>query len=334
MQEVLMMKGARTVIDTCARVQPGEKVLIVTDFAKSHIAAVLASVLVERGIEPVMSVMTPRQLDGEEPPLLVKNTMAGADVILMPVSVSISHSNAVREAMKNGARVVAMSAITEELMYKGGIEADFVGQKPLCDRFGRYFTESSEVRITSAAGTDFRADIKGRSGNSHCGIADQPGKFTALVNIEANVAPVEGGSNGIIVVDGSIPNFGIGVLDSPVELTVVKGLITEIKGGAQAKFLQNLLRNLDDPSVYNIGQIAVGLNPEIRMLTGQMSPDHGAFGRVHFGIGTSTALGGEVKAPIHFDVVLEAPTLTFDGEVVIRAGEVLATSAGVPAGRP
>lgn len=326
MIEALMMKGAKTLVDTCAKVKPGEKVLIVTDYARYRIANVLASVMLEQRIEPVICVMSPRELDGQEPPGLVSKAMPEADVIFLPVSISISHSNAVKAALKNGARVIAMSAITEEQMHKGGIEADFVKQKPLCDRFARYFTDSDEVVVRSAAGTDFKASIKGRGGNSHSGIADEPGQFTAVVNIEANVSPVENTSFGTIVVDGSIPNFGIGLVRTPVKLTVEKGFIVKIDGGREAKFLRDLLRRMDDPSVYNIAQIAVGLNPECKMLSGVMTNDHGAFGRVHFGIGTSTQLGGEVKAPIHFDVVLDSPTLEFDGEVVVKDGEVKATS--------
>jgi leucyl aminopeptidase (aminopeptidase T) len=326
MIETLMLKGAKTLVDTCAKVLPGEKVLIVTDYAKYRIAGVLASVMMERRIEPVISVMSPRELDGQEPPGLIVKTMSEADVIFLPVSVSISHSSAVKAALANGARVIAMSAFTEEQMYKGGIEADFVKQKPLCDRFAAYFTESDEVIVRSAAGTDFKASIKGREGNSHSGIADKPGLFTAVVNIEANVSPVENTSQGTIVVDGSIPNFGIGVVGTPVVLRIEKGFITKIDGGREARFLRDLLHRMDDPTVYNIAQIAVGLNPECRMLSGVMTNDHGAFGRVHFGIGTSTQLGGKVKAPIHFDVVLDSPTLEFDGEVVIEDGEVKATA--------
>jgi hypothetical protein len=45
-----------------------------------------------------------------------------------------------------------------------------------------------------------------------------------------------------------------------------------------------------NPSVY-VGQVTVGLNPGIKMVTGLMSPDHDAFGTVHFGIDTSPQIG-------------------------------------------
>lgn len=323
MKEVLMMRGARKLLDTCLNVSAGEKALIVTDTDTINVARVLAAAFVERDIEPVTCVMLPRELDGQEPPLLVAATMLEADVIVIPVAVSIAHSNASKNAMKNGARIISLAGFSDELMYTGGIKADFLKQKPLCDRFGQYFTDSETVTVTSPGGTNFTAVINGRSGNAHSGIVHNPGELSGLPHIEANVSPVEDTAEGIIVVDGSVPNFGIGVVDTPIELTVRKGLVTEIKGGKEAKFLKDILESLKDPLVYNIGQISVGLNPECKRLNGVMSNDHGAYGRMHFGIGTSHQLGGEVKAPIHFDVVIEAPTLTFDGEVVIKDGNVL-----------
>lgn len=323
MREVLMMRGARKLLDTCLNVSKGEKVLIVTDTETLNVAKVLAAALVERDIEPVACVMLPRELDGQEPPPLVAGAMLQADAILMPVAVSIAHSSASRNAMKNGARIISLAGFSDKLMYTGGIKADYLKQKPLCDRFGKYFTESDTVTVTSPAGTKFSASIKGRSGNSHSGIVHHPGELSGLTHIEANVSPVEHTAEGTIVVDGSVPNFGIGVVGTPIELTVEKGLITAIRGGKEAKYLRDLLENIGDPLVYNIGQISVGLNPECRQLNGIMSNDHGSYGRMHFGIGTSHQLGGEVKAPIHFDVVIEAPTLAFDGEVAIRDGKVL-----------
>lgn len=320
MKEVLMMKGARTIIDLCAQVQKGEKVLVVTDPERAKVANVLLSGLYERGIEAVMCVMPPNELDGQEPSGIVAGALLAADVVLMPVSRSISHSTAVKAALKNGARIVALSAIEAEELYTGGLLADFVKEKTVCDRFGEYFDKGSVVTITTPAGTNFTASIAGRPGNSHAGIVSQPGKYTAVPNIEANISPVEGTSEGTIVVDGSIPNFGIGVVKSPVVYKVKDGMIYEISGGSESERLNSLHRAINDPATYNIAQIAIGLNPECKRVTGHMGNDHGAYGRAHIGIGTSSSLGGSVKAPLHYDVVMENCTVIIDGKVIVENG--------------
>jgi len=323
MKEVLMMKGARTVVDLCANAKKGEKVLVITDPERASIAKALMAALYERSIDAVMCVMPPNELDGQEPPKIVAAALLEADVVLMPVSRSISHSTAVKSALKNGARIVALSAFVEEQMYSGGILADFAKEKVVCDRFSDYFDSGSTVKITSPAGTNFTASIADRPGNSHSGIVTNPGAYTAVPNIEANVSPVEGTSDGVLVIDGSVPNFGIGVVESPVVYKVKDGVIYEISGGKEAARLNSLSISVNDPAAYNIAQIAIGLNPECKHLNGQMLNDHGAYGRVHIGIGTSSSLGGKVKAPLHYDVVMEKATLSIDGKVIIQDGVVV-----------
>jgi len=52
-------------------------------------------------------------------------------------------------------------------------------------------------------------------------IAREPGSFTALVHIEANVSPVEGTTGGTMVFDGAIPNLDIGVLEEEVRIVAL-----------------------------------------------------------------------------------------------------------------
>ena len=103
MEWTRMMTGAKAALDDCAAVKPGETVLIVTDTKLTKIAQVLVAATYERGAEPVMTVIKPRDRDGQEPPALVAEAMKHADVILSPVSTSITHTRAVKEAAAAGA---------------------------------------------------------------------------------------------------------------------------------------------------------------------------------------------------------------------------------------
>jgi leucyl aminopeptidase (aminopeptidase T) len=75
-----------------------------------------------------------------------------------------------------------------------------------------------------------------------------------------------------------------------------------------------------DATVYNVAQLAIGLNPAIPILTGVWAQDHGAFGTVHIGIGTSANLGGVTKAAAHFDGMMNRPTLRLDGHIILEGG--------------
>lgn len=330
-----MMKGARKIVEVCAAVKPGETVVIATDSVMLDIADVLAAAAHERDAEVIVTVMTPREVDGAEPPRVVVEAMKAADVALLPVSYSVSHSEGLREAMASGTRVASLVAFTKDMLVRGGIEADFPKLRPLCDAVAGMFSEAGEAVLTTPGGTDLRVNLSGRPGNSHPCIVDTPGKFTAIPNVEANISPVEGEGEGVIVFDGSIPNLRMGVVDAPVIVEVRGGSIVKISGGRQAAILQRIWERQSDPSVYNIAQLAVGLNPECTPFTGVWLNDHGAYGTVHIGIGTSASLGGTTQASLHFDGMMYRPTLTLDGRPVLENGDVVVSvETGEGDGRP
>lgn len=99
-------------------------------------------------------------------------------------------------------------------------------------------------------------------------------------------------------------------------------MITSVEGGAQALQVRKVMEETGDVNVYNIAQLAVGLNPMCQ-ISDNMQDSHGAWGTCHIGIGTSANLGGDTHAAMHYDVILRSPTLELDGEAIIRDGEVL-----------
>ena len=322
MKRILMAKGAKILVEHCASIKPGETVLIVTDFLLIGIAEVIAEAAKAVDAEVIMTVMAPTGIDGAEPPDAVAAAMKEVDCVIMPVTKSLSHTNAVRDAIQNsGVRVVSMTAFTEELMIKGGLFADFSRQKPICDKIAQLLTETNTIHVTTQAGMDLTFSVKGRKGNSHCCIVDSPG-FTAVPNIEANLSPVEGTTNGIIVGDGSIPYYDIGVLTEPITFKVKDGFVCEITGGIQAQTIRNIMAEQNDKFVYNIAQFAIGLNPLCTELTGIMLNDEGVLGTIHMGIGTSSNLGGTTKATTHFDVIICNPDVMFDEKIVLENGEL------------
>lgn len=318
-----IMNGARKVVRVLARVREGEQVLVVADTDTAAVAEVLAAAALEITPEVVTTFMTPRRVDGDEPPAVVAAALREADVALLPVSYSISHSTAVRRALEHGTRVLSLPAPTPDQLVRGGAEADFEAAAPTVRKVGELLTAASAAHLTTPAGTDCTFDLRGRPGNAHDCILDRPGKFSAFPNIEANISPVDGTAEGVLVFDGSIPNLRLGrPLRDPVVCTVEAGRIVRVEGGWEADMIRKVWASLGDAAVYNIAQLAIGLNPEILMLTGVWAQDHGAFGTVHIGLGTSANLGGTTKAAAHFDGMMYRPTLTLDGRVLLEGGQL------------
>jgi leucyl aminopeptidase (aminopeptidase T) len=238
------------------------------------------------------------------------------------VSFSISHSTATRKALEKGTRVLSLPATTPDQLVRGGAEADFEAASPKVRKMAELLGKATNAHLTTPKGTDCRFQLSGRPGNAHDCILDRPGKFSAFPNIEANTSPVDGTAEGTIVFDGSIPNLRIGPMRIPVVCTVEQGNIIKVDGGPEADMIRKVWAQMGDAAVYNIAQLAIGMNPAIYMLTGVWAQDHGAFGTVHIGIGTSANLGGTTKAACHFDGMMYNPTLMLDGQVALERGEV------------
>lgn len=310
-----MLRGAKVLVDVCAKIKPGESVLVVADMEKLSIAKPILSIAKDRGAEVTLIVMEPRQFSGQEPPRTVSNAMLGADVIFCVVSRSITHTYAVKGAAEKEARILVMTDFREEMMISGGIEADFEALKPISKKIAQVFEKGSFLRLTTRKGTDLVANIRARKGNAlYCIV--EPGEFSPVPTVEANVSPIEGSANGVIVCDASIPYLGIGLLEEDIVIKVEKGMIVGIEGGRQAKVLRENLASYENPNVYNIAEIGVGLNPRCRMC-GVMLEDEGVFPTAHVGIGTNITLGGVVKAPIHYDLIMWDPCVIVDDKVIM-----------------
>lgn len=310
------------VLTHCGSLADGERVVVVTDYEKLDLAMIVAAAGRALTSEVNVLVMPPRQSDGEEPPAAISRAMAESDLVVSLVAKSITHTSAVLDALRAGARGLMLTAFTREMLLGGGIDYDFRANRPFCQAVAGLLKEASTARLTTPGGTDLTMDLTGRPGNAHAGVIDGPGQLTTVPNIEASVSPVEGRSEGVIVADASIPYYDIGLLSEPVRMTVKAGRVTDVSGGSQAQRIASQMARHNDPNVYNIAQLSFGLNPSCRM-QGVMLEDEGVYGTSHIGIGTSSLLGGTVKAKMHFDVLMWRPTLELDNQIVLRDGEWL-----------
>lgn len=320
MQNIYMSRGSSKIVNTCMKIQPGEHVLVVTEPSRFSIAEALAAEVYRVGAQPVICVMEPRTQDSEEPPKEITAAMLESDAFISVVGKSITHTHAVKAAITAGSRGLVLTHFTEEMMIHGGIEADFEEVKPVCISMAQAMAGSEKIVLTSPGGTHLEYSARGRRGN-HLYCMVEKGEFSTLPTVEANVSPLEGTANGVIVADASIPYIGIGVLEEPVILKVKDGFITDISGGRQAKMLADDLASKGDPNVYNIAEHGVGLNPKCRFC-GFMLEDEGVYGSCHIGIGTSITLGGNVKTKCHYDVIMKNGTVIADGRVLMENGIV------------
>ena len=148
--------------------------------------------------------------------------MKAANVIFTPVSISITHTRAVVDAVGAGARAIALTAVTEGMMVSGGLDADFQQVKARCVAMGERMAKTKEVHVASREGTDltFRVEAGGQCdalcGESqfspfHCGV-NFPHRGTATASRCQH------------------PYLGIGLLKKPIRFIVKDALSPASKG--------------------------------------------------------------------------------------------------------
>lgn len=316
-----MATGAKKIVEVCVGVKEGEQVVIVTEPKMMNIAESLGAAVTNAGAEMTISIINPREADSQEPPSSVAAAMKESDAFISAVYTSITHTKAVKNAVATGSRGIMLTQFHDEMLIDSGLNADFPSAAVTCNAVAAALENAKEIRLTTIHGTDLTMSAVGRKSNAMTCMVE-PGEFAPVPTVEANVSPLEGSASGKIVADASIPYLGIGVLNEPVEVTVENGLITNIEGGKEAKILAQDLEDKNDPNVYNIAEIGVGLNPECKFI-GSMLEDEGVEGSVHIGIGSSLTLGGNVIASCHYDLIMTGVTLVADDVTIIKDGEVV-----------
>ncbi|MDI6643060.1 MAG: aminopeptidase [Candidatus Hodarchaeaceae archaeon] len=310
-----LLRGARIAVKTCMGVKRGEKVLVVTDPPRIKVARALIEAARELRTKTTLICMPVGKRHGEEPPVLVAEAMRAADVVLAPTTYSLTHTQARLRASQAGARIATMPMITEEMMCRGAMLADYREVSKLTKRVAASLDRASEVEITAPAGTDLRLSVAGRRAYPDTGIFHIPGDFGNLPAGEAFIAPVEGTAEGRVVVDGSM----VDTVRGRIEISVEKGLARKISGGP-ARRLTKLLDEAG-PKSKNVAEFGVGTNPKARLI-GNVLEDEKVLGTCHIALGDNSTFGGRVKAGIHVDGIFLNPTVKLDGKILMSDGRL------------
>lgn len=312
-------EGALKVVRTSAAVKRGERVLVITDQDRPpEIARALANAARRVGAEAWVVLIPAGGPPGGEPPLDVAIAMASHDVVLAPTTRSMFHADATRDAAAQGVRVVSLTNCGITTLTTGGIEADFEALEERCLGIADRLTAARTLEVSGAAGTRLRASLEGRSGIANTAMCRNRGEVTGCPTIEAFIAPVEGSAEGTLIIDGSTP---FGLLQAPMEITVVAGVATIIRGGPDPNPVVAAIDGTGHAGSRVLAEFALGLNP-MATVVGNLIEDEGAYGSGHFALGNNTNMGGLNWAPTHIDMVYLRPTVRLDGRLIMRDGEL------------
>ena len=306
---------AEGILKSCLDAKEGESVLVVTDDSRREIGEAFYDASKNLGCEGMILIMKERTVNGEEPPKAVAEAMKGADIVIAPSAKSLTHTNARIQAAAAGARVATMPGITKEMFSQGAMTADYNEVEKLTDRITAMLTTAETARIEKA-GKVLNLSLKGRNGVPSPGVYKCPGKCGNLPSGEAYIAPLEDGSDGEMIIDGSM--VGIGKLDAPLDVVVSGGKLRSVTG-KKSENLGILLKSEENATLCELG---IGTN-EAAVLNGIILEDEKVYGTVHIAFGTNTSFGGNNKAECHMDGIILEPTLYLDDILVIKDGKFM-----------
>ena len=298
-------------------ISPGEDVLVVCNPVTEEIGALMRIEAQGDGADATLAVISERDSAAAEPPRAVAAAMSAADVVLAATIQSLSHTEARRAASEAGVRIGSLPGVTEEML--GRL---MTGDLEEIRRRGwavvTVLNRGSEARITCPHGSDLRLGLEGRLAIVDAGELGNKGAFGNLPCGEGYIAPLEGTAEGTLVVDGSIAE--VGLLDTPVSMTIREGNLVEATGSDGARLMELLTEH--GPDGTNVAELGIGTNEEA-ILTGHFLEDEKILGTCHVAFGASAAIGGTVQVPVHLDCVALEPTIEVDGETILAGGELL-----------
>lgn len=307
-----VIEGLKIILFECGNLKKGERVCIVSDHKTRKIGKLFYGILRKNNFIVKHFCIKPLKAHGEEPDKEVAGNMKESDLTLGLTSKSMAHTKARQVACQNKARYLSLPEYSQKILGHSSLRVNF----RVYGRNARYLanclTSGKTLQLSTKAGTDIKLDITGRTANLCPGYVDKDINLSSPPDIETNIAPVENKSNGVIVVDGSIPYPGIGKLKEPVTLKVRNGGIVSVEGPkSYVNKLKNLFRQYGKKSKI-LAEFGIGLNKKAN-ICGNMLIDEGAYGSFHFGFGSNFTIGGFNAVNFHLDFVFYANSLLIDG---------------------
>lgn len=175
------------------------------------------------------------------------------------------------------------------------------------------------VRITSPKGTDVSMRIAGRPLDKDIGVVTDDAGLSNLPAGEVCLAPHEDSADGTVIFDLAFWN---GVRIEDLEVRFEKGVARGVSARTGFDtFAETLASATGDGTV--IGELGIGLNPEVGEPCGYMLTDEKILGTVHIAVGDNGMLGGTNDSSLHWDLLVMEPTVEVDGRPLMIAGRLM-----------
>jgi leucyl aminopeptidase (aminopeptidase T) len=317
-------------VTTCLRIQPSEKVTLITDEATREIAASIAAELEKIGCKWngfVLEELAQRPL--KDMPKAVLEDMESSEVSIFAVLVQPNELQSRMQMTdvvnRRRMRHAHMVNITPEVMVQG-MRADFNAVDRLSQKVLDKVRKAKYVRATSGAGTNIFAELEPSYKWFKTSGIISPEKWGNLPGGEIFTTPGE--VNGTFVIDGVVGDYLCAKFGDLQE----NPLTVRIQGN---RLIEAHSKNLElesdfwkythtDANSDRVGEFAIGTNIDLKEVIGQILQDE-KYPGVHIAFGNpyGAHTGADWDSTTHIDVVGRKFNIWVDDEQIMREGKFL-----------
>ena len=322
--------GARNAVKVCLRVQPAEKVTVITDEVTKEIAASMVRELEAVGAPYrawVLEDLAPRPL-GDLPQEIIDD-LETSQVSIFAVQ---AQANELRSRMqmtdvvnRRKIRHAHMVNINRQIMLEG-MRADFLKVDRISVKVVEMVRKAKQVRAKTPAGTDLVADLNPNYSWVKTSGIISPDKWGNLPGGEVFTTPGE--VNGTFVIDGVVGDwlcakFG-SLREHPLTIRVKGNRVVEAHSTNPELEKDFWSYTHTDENSDRVGEFAIGTNIELKDVIGEILQDE-KYPGVHIAFGNpyGAHTGAEWYSSTHIDVVGRKFDIWVDEEQIMRDGKFL-----------
>jgi len=322
--------GARNAVKVCLRIQPGEKVTVITDEVTKEIAASMVRELDAVGAPYhawVLEDLAPRPLGN-----LPQEIIGDLETSQVSIFAVQAQANELRSRMQmtdvvNRRRIrhAHMVNVNHQIMLEG-MRADFTRVDRLSIKVIEKVRKAKQVRAKTPAGTDLVADLNPNYRWVKTSGIISPDKWGNLPGGEVFTTPGE--VNGTFVIDGVVGDwlcakFG-SLREYPLTIRVKGNRLVEAHSTNHELESDFWNYTHTDENSDRVGEFAIGTNLELKDVIGQILQDE-KYPGVHIAFGNpyGAHTGAEWFSSTHIDVVGRKFDIWVDDEQIMRDGKFL-----------
>jgi len=271
---------------------------------------------------PVKSTGTSAAIAGQRP---VIEALKRVEVIVDVTVEGLIHAEEWPEIEEAGTRLLVVCNEHPEILERTEPRAELGPKVALGIEMLR---AASEMRVTSAHGTDLAIDLRGAPCGGTPGFGTHPGAVAHWPGGLCLAFPGKGAVNGRIVMAPGDMNLTFKTyLASPIDITVEEDYVTAIRGdNLDADLFREYLAAWDDRDAYGMSHVGWGMNPGARWVSAalydkrdmQATEFRAWAGNFLWSTGSNQYAGRFTLG--HFDLPMRGCTIALDGEVVVRGG--------------